>query len=69
MALSEAVGTEAPDAPPDVVLHLVVEFQLPDPPTQYRSAMLRLYGLEDSLAVDLDLLIGHTVDLHGIWLH
>ena len=69
IALSDAVGTEAPEAPPDVSLHLVVEFQLPVPPTQYLSAMLSLYRLEDSLAVDLDLLIGYAVDLHGVGLH
>jgi hypothetical protein len=34
IALSEAVGTEAPEAPPDVVDHFVVLFQLPLPPTQ-----------------------------------
>ena len=39
MALSTDVGTDAPDAPPDVADHLVVLFQLPDPPTQYLSAM------------------------------
>ena len=31
--------------------------------------MLRLYGLEDSLTVDLDLLIGYAVDLHGVRLY
>jgi hypothetical protein len=43
--LSEAVGTEAPPAPPDVVAHLVpaVASQLAVPPTQYLSAKLFSY--------------------------
>jgi hypothetical protein len=32
--LSEDVGTDAPDAPPDVVDHFVVLFQDPEPETQ-----------------------------------
>jgi hypothetical protein len=39
IALSAAVGTDAPLAPPDEADQLVVLLQLPDPPTQYLSAI------------------------------
>lgn len=39
IALSAAVGTVAPLAPPDVVDQWAVSDQLPVPPTQYRSAI------------------------------
>jgi hypothetical protein len=34
ITLSTDVGTEAPDAPPEVADHFVVLFQDPEPPTQ-----------------------------------
>jgi hypothetical protein len=34
IALSEAVGTDAPEAPPEVADHFDVLFQLPELPTQ-----------------------------------
>ena len=39
--LSAAVGTDAPGAPPDVADQFAVleVFQVPEPPTQYLSAM------------------------------
>ena len=39
ITLSDVVGTEAPEAPPEVVDHLEVLFQSPVPPTQYRAAI------------------------------
>jgi hypothetical protein len=39
MTSSAVVGSEAPPAPPEVVDHLAVSDQLPDPPTQYRVAI------------------------------
>lgn len=45
IALSEVVGADAPDDPPDDVDQCVVDelSQVPVPPTQYLSAMLGSY--------------------------
>jgi hypothetical protein len=45
VALSAVVGADAPPAPPDVADQFVVEllFQVPDPPTQKRAAILAPY--------------------------
>ena len=47
--LSVAVGTDAPDAPPDDADQLVVllVFQVPVPPTQYRFAMITPQGQQE----------------------
>jgi hypothetical protein len=44
--LSDVVGTDAPDAPPDEADQCVVDVvsQVPEPPTQYRFAMFTPQG-------------------------
>ena len=54
IASSTDVGTDAPDAPPDEVDHLVVDDQLPAPPTQYLAAKITLL-VQEARAVGLRL--------------
>jgi hypothetical protein len=42
IAKSAVVGTDAPEVPPDVVDHFVVDPHVPEPPTQYLLAIVNL---------------------------